>query len=73
MFRCLGDQRSFIGLDNLARLSDLLSSLVEGKIMGQDDKVLAEELVRRGLLLKADDGSYAFISPLHMHYYVLQV
>ena len=41
--------------------------------MGQDDKVLAEELVRRGLLLKADDGSYAFISPLHMHYYVLQV
>ena len=71
MFRCLGDQRSFIGLDNLARFSDLLSSLVEGKVIGQDDK--AEELVRRGLLLKADDGSYAFISPLHMHYYVLQV
>ena len=73
MYRSIGGQRSFIGLDNLESFSGLLSQLVEGKTVSPCDVQAAERLVRKGLLLKTGDRAYAFISPLHMHYYLVQV
>jgi hypothetical protein len=76
LYASLGDQRSFIGLEYLERYNGLLGQLVEGQrsvLSDITDIQDVEKLVRKGLLFKVSEGSYAFVSPLHMQYYMVQV
>eukprot|EP00197_Chlamydomonas_leiostraca_P005347 CAMPEP_0202861592 /NCGR_PEP_ID=MMETSP1391-20130828/2940_1 /ASSEMBLY_ACC=CAM_ASM_000867 /TAXON_ID=1034604 /ORGANISM="Chlamydomonas leiostraca, Strain SAG 11-49" /LENGTH=633 /DNA_ID=CAMNT_0049541007 /DNA_START=188 /DNA_END=2089 /DNA_ORIENTATION=+ len=73
MYASLASVRSILATGTLHQYIDVFEPLLRGERVPEGFVATARRLARNGWLLEAPDSGFAFISPLHQHYYLAQV
>ncbi|PNG99524.1 hypothetical protein TSOC_014697, partial [Tetrabaena socialis] len=74
LYNALGNQRSFINLDEFTQYRDVLEAVLSGgDIWSEKTLVMANRLVRVGLMVDQGSSRFSFASPLHENFYLVQV